>query len=187
MGDLPPYYVGGWKPYNKGVQPFPSVLEMNVTRVLGWRRSTPLALGPGLALADAQRMQCEAVLGDYEILLSYNDGIRTASYQFNNKSTLQNAFERKAFPGRVAYNETWGNTEYRNLDLINYFALLDSVVMVLTGSYDVTSLSSNQKNVSQYAATLANGTTLYFNPMAAPVNVWKKELRKLDAAVHPLL
>jgi hypothetical protein len=160
--DTDPYYTASWGSYNKPHAVYES-LSMNLTRAVGYY--------PGFYLLEEFHLQCRPARGRYIVDLEYEDGLRTFSHQVNDIKTLHDTFVGGVVPDMGVEPDfkpntsiPWTQEMIGNLRNINNYAVLDTVVSTLAGSYDQVMLS---KPGPRFPSELPNGTSVEFRPAGA--------------------
>jgi len=147
-GAIKAHYSGAWQ-WQELINFAP--LELNLTRYLGLE-----PYGGDVALSEISSLLCQPVWGTYDITVTYYEGQRIISNSFDRSSTLEQSFR----PGITSITQ-WTQHELDNLEMINYYGLLDAVGTILSGSYDQVPAYADG---DPFNFTLPNGTTLELSP-----------------------
>jgi hypothetical protein len=136
---------------------------MNLTRAIGYH--------PGFYLLEEFHLQCRPARGRYIVDLKYENGLRTFSHQVIDIKTLHDTFVGGVVPDtgeepdfKPSTSIPWTQEMIENLRNINNYAVLDTVVSTLAGSYDQVMLS---KPGPKFPSKLPNGTSVDFTPTVA--------------------
>jgi hypothetical protein len=113
--------------------------------------------------------------------MRYNNGIRSFSYDTSAIASIQDTYTKNVYPGQPQFapgsRETigsttgWSNETIRNLESINSYAILDSIVSLLLGNYNQIPIPVGGP---QFNTTLLNGTELQWDPVEAGVSFWDR-------------
>jgi hypothetical protein len=140
---------------------------MKLTRGVGYY--------PGFFLLDEFRMQCQPARGKYDVVLRYENGLRTFSHQVTEVETLLDTFVGGVAPDQGEAPDykpntsiPWTQEMIGNLRNINHYAVLDTIVSTLAGSYDQ---AISNKPGPAFSYKLPNGTTVEFKPVGPSFTV----------------
>lgn len=153
----PQYYAGGWNTPRKiaGDNINFDTFTMNTTHIYG-----TIGYPQILQLEERHVLRCETAWATYQVHIAYINGTRSFTYDSVPGGKLVDGFVRGVYPDHWApQEEHWNTTTIRNLKYLNYYGLLDTIVMALAGSYDQMVFDDNS---GTFPYTLSNGTTVEF-------------------------
>jgi hypothetical protein len=175
-----PHFNSGWGPTN--TKHFTSTtFNMNLTKVVGYcptiaenEASRPWTTGgisenwgnqETLVLQESQFLQCEPARAKYKISFEYANGLRTLFHHVTTGVTLQDTFMHEVDNDLITNTSVvWNQNRIRTLESLNHYAILDTVVMRLAGTYNQLVAARDAPNFSY---KLSNGTTLNCSPLKA--------------------
>jgi hypothetical protein len=177
--DNDPYYSGSWGSYNRPYSVY-GLFNMNLTRAVGYHR--------GFYLLEESRLQCEPSRGKYDVAIKYDNGLRTFSHQVTEVKTLFDTFVGGIAPDTGEYPDykpntsiPWTQEMIGNLRNINHYAVIDTIVSTLTGSYDQ---AMSVKPAPTFPYTLPNGTIVDFEPMGALFTIESDQANRSGAIIE---
>ncbi|KAL1600402.1 hypothetical protein SLS60_006787 [Paraconiothyrium brasiliense] len=157
----PAYYTGGWlsrredELHRMNFDTF----TMNITRILGVIDSMYPDI---LQLEEHHILRCEPALATYQVHFAYVNGSRSFTYDLVAGEKLADTFVEGVYPDPLASSDKlWNTTTVRNLQKLNLYGLLDTIVTTLAGSHD--QMRFLGANLGTFPYTLSNGTTVDFD------------------------
>ena len=115
-------------------------------------------------LREVYESHCQPASAHYVVSFQYMNGMRTFSYSMKNVTILQDSLVPGVGPDfRESVSRVWTEDEVQTLKSLNHYALLDTIVTPLAGSYDQ---MFQRKEAPEFSFRLDNGTTAVFTPLS---------------------
>jgi len=155
------YYTGGWGSYNQR-HLISNSFDTRLERHLGYSGDT--------VLREVHESHCQPASAHYLVSFEYTNGVRTFSHSMKNATILQNSIVAGVGPnlsgdGPNSWKggtRVWTEDEIQTLKSLNHYALLDTIVTPLAGSYDQ---NLEESEAPAFSFTLDNGTEAVFTPL----------------------
>lgn len=154
------YYSGAWSPLaqNDSMSVF---LTLNLTYYLGQYRPDPSTIA-GLMLREVHSLGCQPARAQYQTMIEYQNGVRQITTHVSNirdlsdRDTTTLNKRDPVLPSNVT----------DEIEVMNIYSILDSVVEVLAGTYDMMGLAPHAGD--EFPFTMPNGTTFNFTTLTTP-------------------
>ncbi|KAH6890271.1 hypothetical protein B0T10DRAFT_485456 [Thelonectria olida] len=166
------HYSGGWDPFDR-ISGLSSILTLNLTyfQGLSYQGRT------GILLQETQMLRCLPAWTNYTVSVSYHNGVRQMAYHTAGGGTLLDLYTRDTFGPKMA------ELQSQNLRVFNLYAVLDSVILSLAGTYPQRVMCASSA-LEPFNRTLSNGTTLQFNVCTAAWGSTDQEM-ELNGELQP--
>lgn len=162
-----PHYSASWGEYNPRHLVSTS-FEMNLTRHIGMYKEW--------LLQEVHLLNCQPAWADYTIDVRYRDGLRSISHSTTAGKTIQDTLISGVYPNVITgdtsnWSVSWSDDDIRNLKCMNHYALLDTIVHPLAGTYDQVPIPGDGPNITsninstQHSFYPINPSFSYFNSL----------------------
>lgn len=152
-----PYYAGACESYDRRRFMFSS-FDMTLERLLGYSNVTGL-------LHEKQTLRCQPAWAVYDVSFGYANGVRSLAHNKSRVMSLEDTFVAGAWPNTTLGDDSgWDKTTVQNLKNFNHYAVLDTIVSSLAGSYTQIEEAVDGPN---FTFTTENGTKTVYSPVRA--------------------